>query len=476
MSAPVAPAQRLPWPDLLRGLAILGILAVNMQDFAGYDEWRQPGADRLAQQLIDIFFNGKFISLLAVLFGAGMQAMLGRPSVLKGAVLAKKRPSVLKGAVLAKKRPSVLKGAVLAKKRPSVLKGAVLAKKRPSVLKGAVLAKKRPSVLKGAVLAKKRPSVVNGTSSWTDALEDATPPVLAETRAGTLTLLRRLLALLLLGSLHAVLLWRGDILSLYALSGLALLPFLLLRPRPWVLLVAAGGLGGGWLLARCRDALHADTGTRWSFGLHFAPGEGYAQLVAGRAGTLIPDLLADWAYNAPWLMALLLLGVAAQRAGLLARPGAFRPLLGGLAWAGVLLGLPLSALLAWLNTVNSAEAGLWAVPVRLASGLLLGLAYAAGTGLLLARGQPAGRWLATLAAPGRLALSLYLGQSLAMTTLFYPYGLNLYRQLGALPCALLAAGLGLVQWALAGWWLRRGGGPGPAERLLRWLVYGRGRR
>ena len=87
-----------------------------------------------------------------------------------------------------------------------------------------------------------------------------------------------------------------------------------------------------------------------------------------------------------------------------------------------------------------------------------------------------GRRWASLAAPGRLALSLYLMQSLVMTTLFYPYGLNLYGQLGALPCALLAVGLALVQWALAGWWLRRGGGPGPAERLLRGLVYGHRRR
>ncbi len=350
----------------------MGILCVNMQDFAGYDEWTQRGPDRAAQVLIDLLLNGKFISLFALLFGAGMLAIFERAGSLQ---------------------------------------------------------------------------------------------------AGALRLLRRLLLLLLLGLLHALLLWHGDIISLYALTGLALVPALLLRPPTWLLALSGGALGLWWLALRCLDALAAPDAPRWSFVESLASGSSYAELVRGRLGTLLPDLLANWSYNAPWLAALFLLGMAAQRSGLLARPQRFTAFLRPLLALGVGLGLPLSLLLAWLNTRASELAGLWEVPVRLGGGLLLGLGYAAGAALLLAAGRT-GR-LRVFAAAGRLALSNYLGQSLVMTTLFFPYGFQLYRQAGALSCLLLALLLGALQLRLSRLWLRRWS-QGPLEAGLRRLVYGAG--
>ncbi|GGR25958.1 hypothetical protein GCM10008957_41990 [Deinococcus ruber] len=370
------PAERWPLPDVLRGGAILGILFVNMQDFAGYDEWTQTGPDRAAQVFIDVLMNGKFVSIFALLFGAGMLMILDRA----------------------------------------------------------------PS-----------------------------------RRVGAFRLLRRLLALLALGTLHGVLLWHGDVIALYALTGLLLLVPLLLRPPAWLLALAGTGLGLWWLALRVQDALVLGAGStlRWSYALASAPSGTYSALVGNRAGRLPTDLLADWSYNALWLLALFLLGMAAQRAGLLARPARFRRLLRGLLLGGAVLGLPLSCLLAWLNTQPTESAGLWEVPVRMSSGLLLGVAYAAGAALLIAGGRPG--VLRHFAAPGRLALSNYLGQSLIMTTVFYPYGLNLYRHVGALTCLLLALALTTLQLLVAGWWLRRAS-QGPMEWLLRRVVYGRGAR
>ncbi|PTA67388.1 DUF418 domain-containing protein [Deinococcus arcticus] len=69
---------RSPLPDVLRGVALLGILIVNMQAFAGLLEWQQRGLDRTAQVLTDVVANGRFISIFAMLFGWGAAGLLAR--------------------------------------------------------------------------------------------------------------------------------------------------------------------------------------------------------------------------------------------------------------------------------------------------------------------------------------------------------------------------------------------------------------
>ncbi|WP_295821783.1 DUF418 domain-containing protein [uncultured Deinococcus sp.] len=70
--------ERSPLPDVLRGVALLGILIVNMQDFAGFLEWRQTGLDRAVQVVTDVLANGRFISIFAMLFGWGAAGLLAR--------------------------------------------------------------------------------------------------------------------------------------------------------------------------------------------------------------------------------------------------------------------------------------------------------------------------------------------------------------------------------------------------------------
>lgn len=78
MTAPITAAERALLPDILRGLALGGILLVNIQNFAGYVPWQQSGADAAAQAFIDFFANGKFISTFALLFGAGAALFVAR--------------------------------------------------------------------------------------------------------------------------------------------------------------------------------------------------------------------------------------------------------------------------------------------------------------------------------------------------------------------------------------------------------------
>ncbi|HVM17320.1 MAG TPA: DUF418 domain-containing protein [Gaiellaceae bacterium] len=86
-AAPVAPEERLDVLDALRGLAIFGIVFVNLQFFAtplfSVVEYRVvddfPGtADRAAQWLVAVVAQGKLYPLLALLFGYGFGIQLER--------------------------------------------------------------------------------------------------------------------------------------------------------------------------------------------------------------------------------------------------------------------------------------------------------------------------------------------------------------------------------------------------------------
>lgn len=363
---PVGAGERSPLPDVLRGLALLGILIVNVQDFAGFREWTQTGVDRAVQVVTDIFFNGRSISLFAMLFGWGAAGLLARH--------------------------------------------------------------------------------------------------------GAATLIRRLAVLLALGTAHHLLVWHGDIISNYALLSLALL---LTARMTWQMLVTlAGALGAYWLGLGLLSGVAVLDSPRPRFaGLpDLAPGMGYLEVVARRAATFGEDLIGGSLYNGPWLIALFLLGAAAQRTGLLTRPQEHGPLLRRLAVWGLGIGLPLGVLLTWLNTQSSLSAGLFAIPVRMGGGLASALGYVGVLGLLAARGRLGA--LRAFAASGRVALSNYIAQSLIMTTIFYPYAGAQFGTWGAAPAVLLALAVGLAQLPVSAWLLRQYGG-GPLERLTRALVYGR---
>ncbi|GGR57617.1 hypothetical protein GCM10008959_19250 [Deinococcus seoulensis] len=355
--------DRSPLPDVLRGLSLLGILVVNMQDFAGFLEWRQSGLDRAAQVVTDVLANGRFISIFAMLFGWGAAGLLARH--------------------------------------------------------------------------------------------------------GAGVFLRRHAALLLLGAAHFVLVWHGDIISLYALVGLGMLATVRMNTR--TLLVMAGVLGTWYLGLDLLSALasRGEAGTRWS-GLPDLGGT-YAGNVAARAAEFSPELLGSALFNGPWLLALFCLGAAAQRSGLLLRPHEHTRTLRGLAVGGLGLGLPLGALLAYLNTRPEYAAGALALPVRMGGGLASALGYVGVIGLLAARGRLG--WLRPLAASGRTAMSNYLTQSLLMTALFYPYAGAQFGRWGAAAGLALSLTVGLAQVPLSAWWLARFG-QGPLEGLVRRVVYG----
>jgi uncharacterized protein len=82
---PVTLAERIEFIDVLRGMALFGILAANMRALvAPLDAYGDIGtlfhsrADVWAQGFVQAFFQGKFISIFSFLFGMGFAIQMSR--------------------------------------------------------------------------------------------------------------------------------------------------------------------------------------------------------------------------------------------------------------------------------------------------------------------------------------------------------------------------------------------------------------
>src|SRR5436190_23531120 len=81
---PIAPDERIEIIDVLRGLAVAGILIGNLQWFSGYGqvppslEAAAPFADRAVHYLVHFFIEGKFYSIFSFLFGFGFALQISR--------------------------------------------------------------------------------------------------------------------------------------------------------------------------------------------------------------------------------------------------------------------------------------------------------------------------------------------------------------------------------------------------------------
>jgi uncharacterized protein len=385
---PIAPDERIATLDVLRGLALLGILLMNMEAFVGPldlstsgidPHWQ--GVDRWADAFVYIFVQGKFFTLFSLLFGAGFAVMAQRAEVAG--------------------------------------------------------------------------------------------------RDFTRFYLRRSLGLLGIGLVHALLLWSGDILVVYALLSFLLLAFRE-APRAWLPVMgvlaylAAIGLmlllGALMLLvpdevtaAQATHAQAAIEAQRQAYG-HGTYGQAVLQRLRDFGASLGALLVVG-----PQVLGMFLIGSWFARSGAIAHPGAHQRLFTWLRRGALPLGLALMLVCTWYQP--------WLAPGRfdLRSAAVYGGSALAG--LLMCLGYLAWgvRWshaLRWLAPAGRMALSNYLGQSLVCTLLFYGYGLGWFEQMGRAWQLLFAVALFAAQVALSRAWLRHFRF-GPMEWLWRAITYWR---
>lgn len=303
--------------------------------------------------------------------------------------------------------------------------------------------------------------------------------------------LRRTLALLVIGLIHLLLIWSGDILTVYALIALPLLvifrhvptgqlPYWALGLYALTLLMVAGFSALGALAqldpavgAIMQDELQKQAAemARLMADERAAYGSGsYAQAVAQRiedAAVMVPYILLMGGQ----ILAMFVLGAWFVRSGAIAQPQAWPRLYATLRRVVLPVGLGLMLLSFWMVPTVAFDrldliSGTAAVLVLIAAPLM-SLGYLAW----ILHGLDAGaRWLRWLAPAGRMALTNYLGQSLVCTLVFYGYGLGYFEQLPRAWQVPFVFALFALQALFSRWWLTRYR-HGPAEWVWRAVTY-----
>jgi uncharacterized protein len=282
-------------------------------------------------------------------------------------------------------------------------------------------------------------------------------------------LARRLLGLLAIGLVHLLIVWNGDILTLYALCGFVLFPAMRL---PILAVLSLGiaavvhprviPLGFGFptdeTLRRFADEAHR-VYTSGSMGDVF-------QFHLQETRWIMLELLASVAVRTWGLMAI---GASVWRLGIVRNPERHSRLLRWTTLIGVIVGGTTTAIKLYSSSTGR-PALLPASILDVGSSVPLALAYSAGL-LQLVRIPELAKYVRPFGAVGRMALTNYLAQSVMLSVCFYGYGLGLYGTVGSAK----AVGIGLVIYAgqlvFSLLWLRRFE-HGPAEWTWRRMTYG----
>jgi uncharacterized protein len=393
---PVQERERIAALDVLRGVALLGILAMNVRSFASpFAAYINPllvyeysGASRVAFWATTLVFDTKMMSIFSMLFGAG-------------------------------------------------------------------------ALVYGA---KEAGGKTTATRLW----------------------YRRNFWLLVIGLIHAYLIWEGDILVIYSLCALLFL-WWTRKLSAWALvLISAVMFAVGGLLTMAHtlyfDELTAEEQSEelalWQPTVEELAEEiavyrnGYLGIVGHRAPNVLVFHTAYFLAYFLWRSGgMMVLGQALMKWGVITGTKTNRFYL-SMALAGYLIGFPL----VWMG-MQQLEAIEFSVPVRFSLELYNyfgSIAVALGhVGLILwlLRFYPGSPWFGRFAAVGRMALTNYLMQSILCTTLFYGYGFNLFGRLDYAWQLLVVVGIWALQLIVSLWWLRHF--PfGPVEWLWRWLTYG----
>jgi uncharacterized membrane protein YeiB len=321
---------------------------------------------------------------------------------------------------------------------------------------------------------------------------------LRQTAAGTdgrdaaKILRRRSLWLIVIGLAHATLLMAGDILGFYGVLSLVLgLAFLRRGDRAltwwiWIgvalmVLVTAGPVVAALLQGELGTLGDADAEA--GFKAYASDEENWLTAAGTRLETGLFITLAA----APLTLVgggyiIFLLGFWAARRRVLEEPGRHRRLLRMTAVIGIAVGWlgALPAALAHLGVLDvpddmQSESGALTA-LRDITGNAGGLGYVAAVALFAhwwtTRGPRRGAMAVTaVASVGKRSLSCYLAHSLLFAPVLAAWGLGLGAHLGSTTMALFALVVWLVTVAGA-YALERAGRRGPAEAVLRRLMYG----
>ena len=285
---------------------------------------------------------------------------------------------------------------------------------------------------------------------------------------------RRMLFLFVFGILHGVFFYFGDITQMYAVAGLVLLLYVD-RDVPGIARAARNWWIGMAVFTAVTFLLIAPATT--------LPPEFVAEIKAnfeifsyGSYVEQLPvridefrDLIVGNFLGLPLTVALMLTGMLAQRAGWLQQRDA--RIWRTASTLGLLVGLPAAVLYGYWLLTDIETYGLAATPQAATIPMLLSVALSFFYASVFLRKAPA-RVVSILAPAGRMPLTNYLMQSIAMGALLSGWGLALGPRLSYWQTAAVAMLIVVGQILLSSLWL----GPmkmkqGPLEALWRAWTY-----
>lgn len=297
---------------------------------------------------------------------------------------------------------------------------------------------------------------------------------------------RRLRILLAIGAIHALLIWAGDILMLYALLGFTMPWFARKSNRElarWTLILLA--MPTALYLVALAVWMVAGSGTAQTSPDSGMPGSILA--IFERFGTggvrdaFISNLVflgGRWAdlfitVRFPKVLGMFVLGLCAVRTGLALSPSSHRATLVRWIVLGWSVGLAANVIAAWAfeqwEYLPPSLGGLLGVAMQAVGVPMLALGYATTVALLVVDGR---RFINVFAPVGRMALTNYLMHSVICVVLSYGFGFGLWWRVGASTAMAIAVAIIVLQIPLSAWWLSRFRF-GPVEWIWRRLTYGR---
>jgi len=300
----------------------------------------------------------------------------------------------------------------------------------------------------------------------------------------------RLFWLLVIGVLHAYLLWAGDILSIYAVMGFLLILFrrktnrsllkwafaLMVVPILTYLLLYV--LFVAFVPPAAVAKLDAGRIDFWRESLKKASQGSYLQIVTDFNLNYIVARYASLIFEMrlPKVLAMFLLGFYAYRRGVFQDLSGHQPFIHRFLIYGLVFGLvanfAFAALAGKEAVLPPSPAGIVGV-ITYAFGVpALALGFIALVATLWQRWQTAvwRRLLTFLAPVGRMALTNYLLQTVICVLIFYGYGFGRFGTVGATGATLIALAIFLFQILLSSLWLKYFI-YGPMEWIWRQLTY-----
>jgi len=262
--------------------------------------------------------------------------------------------------------------------------------------------------------------------------------------------IRRYSFLLVVGMIHGILIWMGDILSIYALAAFILIFLARLSTRHKLLLVvvftAISFVMINYGLQYVMQLLPLNLTLDELLNV-YAQGNFWDVTNVRSYEFFYFGIIISLVYVLPQVLALFLFGMVAVEVGFFDYKCSSKKLF---------LVFGLLALLKLPRVYFAAfeeSPALWRYVSVIFGGPALGGVYvlAVLVGLKGARANPA---LSIFAPVGRMALTNYLSQSIVLTSIFYGYGLGQYATWGSLDIVLLAVSLFVLQMIVSAFWLK----------------------